>query len=72
MMKIRIDRFNAVDRTVRAIFTDGDFRHVRPVNAVLKADGTHDAAATRARVEQVAAGVAAKRAAGVFAVTTED
>lgn len=71
-MKIRIQSFNAVDRTVAVTFTDGEFKHVRTVNAVLKADGSYDPAATRARVDQVAIGVQAKRDAGVFTVPTQD
>lgn len=65
-MHINIGRFKPATRTVRVVFTDGDFTHRRDVNAVLTATGSYDRAATRARVDQVAQGVAAKRALGVF------
>ena len=67
-MKITIGRFNSADRSVRVTFSDGDFVHSRDVNAVLNSDGSYDRTGTRARVDQVAQGVAAKRALGVFDV----
>lgn len=69
-MNIKIGPFQAATRTVTVTFTDsgtdGDFVHRRDVNAVLTAAGTYDRVATRARVDQVAQGVVAKRALGVF------
>ena len=65
-MKITIGPFQAVDRTVRVTFKDGDFVHTRAVNAVTDPDGGYDKAATKARVDDVAQGVAAKRSRGVF------
>jgi hypothetical protein len=51
---------------VPVTFTSGAIRHTREVNAVLD-EGGADKAATRARVEQVALGVAHKIALGVIA-----
>jgi hypothetical protein len=52
---------------VPVTFTSGAIRHTREVNAVLDEGGAYDKAATRARVEQVALGVAHKIALGVIA-----
>lgn len=65
-MRISIGNFIGVDRTVPVSFTDGTFKHQRSVNAVIDADGNYDKAATKLRCLEVGAGVAAKRAAGVF------
>lgn len=62
----KIGAFNADTRTVLVTFTTGDIVHKRDVNAVLKGDGTYDKAATKARVEEVARGVAHKIEAGAI------
>lgn len=64
----KIGSFNADTRTVPVTFTAGDIEHKRDVNAVLKEDGTYDRAGTKARVEEVARGVAHKIGLGVIAV----
>jgi len=51
--------------TVMVTFTDGTITHERSVNAVYT-DGSYDAIATEARVEEVAAGVENKIALGVI------
>lgn len=68
-MRSSIGNFIAVDRTVPVTFRDGDFVHKRTVNAVIDEAGNYDRAATRLRVADVAAGVAAKQARGVFRAT---
>jgi hypothetical protein len=65
-MKITIAKFDPESRTVAATFTLGAIIHERTVNAVLKADGSYDRAATRERVEEVGRGVAHKIAVGVI------
>jgi hypothetical protein len=65
-MRTTIGTFKAVDRTVPVTFSDGEFVYRRNVNAVVDGDGNYDKAATRARVMDVALGVAAKRERGVF------
>lgn len=65
-MTIKIGKFDADTRTVPVTFTSGDIVHTRPVNAVLKADGSYDKAATKDRVEEVARGVEHKIALGVI------
>jgi hypothetical protein len=62
-----IGAYDAEKRTVPVTFTSGAIRHTREVNAVLDEGGAYDKAATRARVEQVALGVAHKIALGVIA-----
>lgn len=62
----KIGKYDAETRDVPVTFTSGEIVHPRRVNAVLKANGTYDAAATREQVQQVANGVAAKIAAGVI------
>ncbi|RSU73163.1 hypothetical protein BRX37_16550 [Sphingomonas sp. S-NIH.Pt3_0716] len=64
----KIGTFNADAKTVPVTFTSGEIVHKRTVNAVLKANGTYDKAATALRVAEVANGVAAKIAAGVIVV----
>jgi hypothetical protein len=61
-----IGAYDAEKRTVPVTFTSGAIRHTRDVNAVLDEGGACDMAATRARVEQVALGVAHKIALGVI------
>ncbi|GFM28145.1 hypothetical protein [Novosphingobium sp. PY1] len=65
-LSFKIGAFNAETRAVPVTFTSGEIVHKRDVNAVLKADGSYDKAATKARVEEVAMGVAHKIAAGVI------
>lgn len=67
-MKITIGAYDPASRSVPVSFKDGGFVHERRVNAVLDAAGAYDKAATKARVDEVALGVAAKRAAGVLDV----
>lgn len=67
-MTIKIGAFDKDARTVPVTFIAGDVRHERNVNAVLKDDGTYDKAATKARVDDVARGVAHKIGLGVIAV----
>lgn len=62
----KIGVFNPDTRSVPVTFTKGEIVHKRDVNAVLKDDGSYDRAATKARVEEVARGVAHKIAAGVI------
>ncbi|CDO37278.1 hypothetical protein [Novosphingobium sp. KN65.2] len=71
-LTFRIGAFNADTRAVSVTFTSGEIVHKRDVNAVLKADGTYDKAATKARVEEVALGVAHKIAAGVITAVPAD
>lgn len=64
-MKISIGQFDQATGSVPVTFTEGEIVHKRSVNAVI-AGGKYDAKATKARVEEVALGVAAKIAAGVI------
>lgn len=64
----KIGRFNAETRQVPVTFTAGEIVHKRDVNAVLKTDGSYDAAATKERVAEVANGVAHKIDLGVITV----
>jgi hypothetical protein len=68
----KIGAFNAAKRTVPVKFTSGDIVHDRTVNAVLNADGKYDAKATKARVAEVARGVAAKIDLGVIVAPIEE
>lgn len=65
-MKIQIGKLDRATGTVPVTFEQGGKRHVRDVNAVIGADGKHDRAATVARVNEVAGGVANKFAIGVL------
>ena len=65
-MKIEIGAYDAERRTVAATFADQGITHRRDVNACHAPDGSYDAAATAARIESVAAGVAVKIAAGAI------
>jgi len=62
----KIGTFDAEARIVPVIFSYGDRRHKRNVNAVTKEDGSYDRAATKKRVAEVAQGVAHKFALGVI------
>lgn len=64
----KIGAFDSTKRSVPVTFTSGDIIHKRDVNAVTKDDGAYDKTATKARVEEVAKGVAAKIDLGVIAV----
>ena len=61
-----IGAYDAATRTVPVTFTQGDIVHQRSVNACLDEAGQYDAAATEARVADVARGVAHKIALGVI------
>lgn len=65
-LTIKIGSFSADTRTVPVTFIAGDIEHKRDVNAVLKMDGSYDRAGTKARVEDVARGVAHKIGLGVI------
>lgn len=65
-MKITIGRFDRATGSVPVTFEQGGKRHLRNVNAVIGADGKHDRAATLARVDEVAAGVAHKFTLGLL------
>lgn len=65
-LKIKIGAFDANTRSVPVTFTSGDIKHMRSVNAVLKDGGVYDKAATKARVDEVARGVAHKIGLGVL------
>ena len=71
-MKITVGRFDAATCTVPVIFELGDKSHSRAVNAVIGDDGKHDRAATMARVDEVAAGVANKFALGLLGIEGSD
>lgn len=68
-MQIAIGRVDRESGTVEVRFEQGGRVHIRRVNAVIGPDGRHDRAATVARVDQVAAGVAHKFALGVIGET---
>lgn len=68
-LKTNIGAFDAGTKSVAVTFTSGKIKHQRSVNAVLNDRGEYDAAATAERVDQVAAGVTAKIAAGAIANT---
>lgn len=65
-MKITIGRFDRATGSVPVTDKQDGKRHSRDVNAVIGADGKHDRAATVTRVNEVAAGVANKFAAGLL------
>ena len=64
----KIGKYDPETRSVPVTFTSGEIVHKRSVNAVVKDDGSYDSAGTKARVEDVASGVAHKIAAGVITV----
>lgn len=66
-MRITVGGFDATTRTVPVTFSHDGVTHRRRVNALIDESGAYDRAATRARVNDVAAGVAEKIAAGLFA-----
>lgn len=67
-LKIKIGAFDANTRSVPVTFTSGDIKHMRSVNAVLTDNGAYDKAAMKARVDEVARGVAHKIGLGVLTV----
>jgi len=62
----KIGKFDPDNRSVLVTFTNGEIVHTRNVNAVLKANGSYDKAATKDRVDDVARGVAHKIALGLI------
>lgn len=62
----KIGAFDKEKRSVPVTFTSGEIEHKRDVNAVLKDDGSYDKTGTKARVEEVALGVAHKIGLGVI------
>ncbi len=69
-MNIHIGTLDRAQRTVPVTFTLGEIVYKRAVNAVMKANGTHDRAATTARVNDVARGVAEKIKVGAITIPT--
>ena len=65
-MKTTIGKFDPKTRTVPVTFTHAAVRPKRAVNACLDDQGAYDAEATRARVADVAQGVAHKIEIGVI------
>lgn len=65
-LTFKIGAFDSATRTVPVAFTSGAIVHKRSVNAVLKGDASYDKAGTKARVEDVALGVAHKIELGVI------
>ena len=65
-MKTTIGKFDPATGTVPVSFSHNGVRHKRPVNACLDSEGKFDAAATAARVEEVADGVAYKIGMGLI------
>lgn len=65
-MKITIGKFDRATGTVPVTFQDGEKIHSRSINAVIGRGRKHDRAATLKRVDEVAAGVAAKFALGLL------
>lgn len=64
----KIGAFDKDKRAVSVTFTSGEVVFTRDVNAVLKEDGSYDRTATKARVAEVAPGVAHKIGLGVIKV----
>lgn len=70
-MKITIGKFDPATGTVPATFAHGGVTHRRIVNAVRTPSGEYDAKATKARVEEVAAGVEHKINLGLITNQTD-
>lgn len=66
-MKFTIGAYDSETRSVPVTFAHKAVKHQRSVNAVLKEDGSYDAAATKSRVADVANGVIEKINAGAIA-----
>lgn len=71
-MKITIGKLDPASATVPVTFEAEGRTHSRDVNAVIGPDGRHDRAATSARVDDVAAGVAHKFALGLLGDAVAD
>lgn len=67
-MKITIGAYDAASRTVTVAFEEGEIDHKRAVNACHDKAGAYDEAATKARVDDVARGVAQKILVGAITV----
>ena len=65
-MRTRISKFEPATGMVPVAFTHAGVTHRRTVRACFGADGEYDDAATRARVAEVALGVAAKIESGAL------
>lgn len=65
-MKTTINSVNASAGTASVTFDHGGVSHTRDVNICLNAKGKYDAAATEARIADVARGVEVKIAAGAI------
>jgi len=65
-MKTTIGAFDSEGSAVPVKFVHNGVTHSRSVNAVLDAEGAYDRAATKARVDDVARGVAHKIEIGVL------
>ncbi len=67
-MKITIGAYDAATRTVAVTFEEGEIEHKRTVNACHDRHGGYDEAATAARIDDVARGVAQKILVGAITV----
>lgn len=65
-MKTRISAYDPETRTVSVHFRKGSIVYRRSVNACLDEEGGYDRKATKARVAELAAGVAQKIELGVI------
>jgi hypothetical protein len=65
-MEIKVNGYNADTRAVSVTFDHDGVTHTRHVNACHHGDGAYDPDATADRLVEVAAGVAAKIAAGAI------
>lgn len=65
-MNITIGKFDRATGTVPVTFEENGKSHSRNVNAVIGEGGKYDRTATKARVMEVAQGVAIKFAAGLI------
>jgi hypothetical protein len=68
-MKTTIGAYDPDTRTVPVTFVYAGVTHKRPVNAVLDEAGSYDRKATKARVDEVARGVAHKIQIGAIGAT---
>ncbi len=68
-MKITIGTYDATSRAVAVTFEQGAIRHHRTVNACHDSDGGYDATTTKARIDDVARGVAQKILVGAITAT---
>lgn len=70
-MKITIGAYDATTHTVPVTFAQGAIDHHRTVNACRDAQGGYDEAATRARIDDVARGVAQKILVGAITAAAQ-